>query len=87
MEALLNIPEAGRKSPLQGATKENLLGFGGGAPMSFLTHAREFRWDAHTGENPLWPWLLRGFPGRAEEGDELLRREGSGALSACVECV
>ena len=88
MAALHSIPEAGRKSHLQRVTIQKCVVFGDGASTPLLFHAREFAREACTREkSPLPLGLLSCYPGRALVGDELLKWEGSGALSVCVECV
>lgn len=88
MAALHYVPEARRKSPLQRVTIWKHTAVGDGASRPLLFHAREFAWEACTREkSPLPLGLLSWCPGRALVGDELLKWEGSGALSVCVECV
>lgn len=73
---------------MQRVTIQKTMGFGDGACTPLLFRARKYAREACAREKfPLPLGLLSCCPRRALVGDELLKWEGSGALSVCVECV
>lgn len=89
MAALHCVPEARRENHLQRVTiqKCTYAFWRWGFHNSSLPCWGICSGSLHEGEIPSPPGLLGSHPGRALLGDELLKWEGSGALSVCVECV